>query len=275
MACELTRHLGVPLSRLSISELQREVTTRGIIAEISGMTLWRWLSEDAIKPWRYRSWIFPRDPAFSEKAARVLSLYEGFWDDRPLGPNDYVISTDEKTSIQARKRKHYSQGPAPHQAMRIEHEYERKGSWAYLAAWDERSGIASFEKLVNQVMSLEPYASAKRVFWIMDNGSSHRGERSIERLKKWPMIVPVHLPIHASWLNQIEIYFSIVQRKVLTPCDFTSLSEVRDRLLRFQERYQEVARPFAWNFTRADLDRLCSKLSCEKPEITELVSAAC
>ncbi len=220
MACELTRHLGVPLSRLSISELQREVTARGIIAEISGMTLWRWHSEDAIKPWRYRSWIFPRDPAFSEKAARVLSLYEGFWDDRPLGPNDYVISTDEKTSIQARKRKHYSQGPAPHQAMCIEHEYERKGSWAYLAAWDvkrakvfgrceKRSGIASFEKLVNQVMSLEPYASAKRVFWIMDNGSSHRGERSIERLKKWPMIVPVHLPIHASWLNQIEIYFSM------------------------------------------------------------------
>ncbi|MFZ5641523.1 MAG: IS630 family transposase [Bacillota bacterium] len=278
MACELTRNLGVPLSRLSISELHREVTSRGIIAQISGMTLWRWLSEDAIRPGRYRSWIFPRDPAFSEKAARVLSLYEGFWDGHPLGPNDYVISTDEKTSIQARKRKHCSQGPAPHQAMRIEHEYQRKGSWAYLAAWDvkrakifgrceKRSGIASFDKLVNQVMSLEPYASAKRVFWIMDNGSSHRGERSIERLKKWPMIVPVHLPIHASWLNQIEIYFSIVQRKVLTPCDFTSLSEVQDRLLRFQERYQEVARPFEWKFTRADLDRLCSKLLCKKSQL--------
>jgi hypothetical protein len=286
MACELTRNLGVPLSRLSISELQREVTSRGIIAQISGMTLWRWLSEDAIKPWRYRSWIFPRDPAFSEKAARVLSLYEGFWDDRPLGPDDYVISTDEKTSIQARKREHCSQGPAPHQAMRIEHEYQRKGSWAYLAAWDvkrakifgrceKKSGIASFEKLVNQVMSLEPYTSAKRVFWIMDNGSSHRGKGSIERLEKWPTIVPVHLPIHASWLNQIEIYFSIVQRKVLTPCDFTSLSEVPDRLLRFQERYEEVARPFEWKFTRADLNRLCSILSCEKPEVQELVRIAC
>jgi len=286
IACELTRHLGVPLSRLSISELHREVTSRGIIAQVSGMTLWRWLSEDAIKPWRYRSWIFPRDPAFSEKAARVLSLYEGFWDDLPLGTNDYVISADEKTSIQARKRKHCSQGPGSHQVMRIEHEYERKGSWAYLAAWDvrrakifgrceKRSGIASFEKLVSQVMSLEPYASAKRVFWIIDNGSSHRGKSSIERLKRWPTIVPVHLPIHASWLNQIEIYFSIVQRKVLTPCDFTGLSEVRDRLLRFQERYQEVARPFEWKFTRTDLDRLCSKLSCEKSEIKELVSAAC
>lgn len=91
-------------------------------------------------------------------------------------------------------------------------------------------------------MCQEPYASAKRVFWIMDNGSSHRGERSIKRLQaQWPTIIPVHLPIHASWLNQIEIYFSIVQRKVLTPNDFSSLSEVREQLLRFQERYQEVA----------------------------------
>ncbi|WP_109205631.1 transposase [Moorella sp. Hama-1] len=202
------------MSRLSIAELHKEVTSRGIVAQVSGMTLWRWLSEDAIRPWRYRSWIFPRDPAFSEKAARVLGLYEGFWDNQPLGPRDYVISADEKTSIQARKRKYCSQGPKPQQAMRIEHEYERKGAWAYLAAWDvkrakifgrceSKSGIAPFERLVRQVMSQEPYASAKRVFWIMDNGSSHRGERSIERLQaQWPTIIPVHLPIHASWLNQ-------------------------------------------------------------------------
>jgi hypothetical protein len=232
-------------------------------------------------PGATRSWIFPRDPAFSEKAARVLSLYEGFWDNRPLASGDYVISTDEKTGIQARKRKHCSQGPAPHQAMRVEHEYERKGAWVYLAAWDvkrakvfgrceKKSGIAPFERLVTQVMNSEPYASAKRVFWIMDNGSSHRGKSSIERLKKWPTIVPVHLPVHASWLNQIEIYFSIVQRKVLTPCEFNSLSEVQDRLLHFQERYQEVARPFEWKFTRNDLERLCSRLSCIKPEAKEL-----
>lgn len=123
-------------------------------------------------------------------------------------------------------------------------------------------------------MSLEPYASAKRVFWIMDNGSSHRGKGSIERLKKWPAIVPVHLPVHASWLNQVEINFSIVQRKVLTPCDFTSLSEVPDRLLRFQERYEEVARPFEWKFTRADLNRLCSKLLLANPEAPESAGIA-
>jgi len=125
-------------------------------------------------------------------------------------------------------------------------------------------------------MSQEPYASAKRVFWILDNGSSHRGEKSIKRLKgQWPNIIPVHLPIHASWLNQIEIYFSIVQRKVLTPVDFVSISEVEERLLGFQERYQEVAKPFDWKFTRADLKRLCEKLSLTQDADRELCLTVC
>ena len=84
MACELPAKLGIPLSRFSMAELRREVIDRGIVAQVSGATLWRWLSEDAIKPWRYRSWIFPRDSNFKEKADRVLSLYEGVWDDKPL-----------------------------------------------------------------------------------------------------------------------------------------------------------------------------------------------
>ena len=252
------------------------------------MTLWRWLNEDAIKPWCYRSWIFPRDPDFSYKATRILDLYEGFWEDKPLGNRDYIISADEKTSIQARKRKHNSLGSKPRQVMRIEHEYERKGAWAYLAAWDirrakifgrceEKNGIAPFDRLVNQVMSQEPYISAERVFWVIDNCSSHRGERSVKRLQRqWPNIILVHLPIHASWLNQIEIYFSIVTRKVLTPNDFSSHSEVKERLFGFQKRYQEVAEPFEWKFTRADLDRLCAKLSYnEQAEKRELVTSFC
>ena len=129
LACELPKKLGIPLSRLSISELKREVVDRGIVARVSGMTLWRWLAEDAIKPWRYRSWIFKRDPQFSHKAGKILDLYEGFWEGRALSSRDYVISADEKTSIQARKRKHHSLCPEPGQVMRIEHEYKRKGAW--------------------------------------------------------------------------------------------------------------------------------------------------
>jgi hypothetical protein len=157
--------------------------------------------------------------------------------------------------------------------MRVEHEYARCGAWAYLAALDvhrakvfgrcePKSGIAPFERLVDQVMQQAPYNQARRVFWIMDNGSSHRGARCVTRLqKKFPRLVPVHGPIHASWLNQIEIYFSIVQRKVLTPNDFPSLAAVAERLLAFQTHYETIAQPFEWKFTRRNLAALLHKIS--------------
>lgn len=272
LACELPADSGLPLSRYSIPDLRREVLRRGLVASIGETTLWRWLDEDAIRPWRHRSWIFPRDPQFEQKAGRILDLYEGLWEGRRLRENDCVISADEKTSIQARRRKHASCPPAPGRPMRIEHEYERKGAWAYLAAWDVRrakvfgrcehkTGIAPFERLVAKVMRREPYCSARRVFWIMDNGSSHRGTKSDARLgRRWPALIPVHTPTHASWLNQVEIYFSVVQRKVLTPNDFVSLRELRDRLLQFQESYARLAHPFQWKFTRKDLTGLLMKL---------------
>lgn len=273
LACELPARHAVPLSRWSVTELRREVVARGVVAEISGTTLWRWLSQDALRPWRHRSWIFPRDPAFAAKAGQILDLYEGRWQGSRLGPREYVICADEKTSVQARRRIHPTEPPASRQAMRVEHEYVRRGAWAYLAAWDvhraqvfgrcERTtGIAPFDRLVAQVMRQEPYRSARRVFWITDNGSSHRGDRAAARLQaRWPTLVLVHTPVHASWLNQVEIYFSVVQRKVLTPNDFASLAAVKDRLLRFEARYTRVAKPFQWTFTQRDLAALLTKLA--------------
>ncbi len=265
LACELPSRLGVPLSRFHVPDLRQELIERGVVAQISGITIWRWLSQDAIRPWAQRSWIFPRDPAFKRKAGPVLDLYAGLWEGQPLGAKQFVISADEKTSVQARLRCHPTTPPAPRQPMRVEHEYQRGGSLAYLAAWDVHraklhsrceptTGIAPFDRLVEQVMSREPYRSAERVFWVVDNGSCHRGQASIDRLQgDWPQLRLVHLPIHASWLNQVEIYFSVVQRKVLTPNDFASLAEVEARLLAFQDRYQATAMPFQWKFTRADL----------------------
>jgi hypothetical protein len=273
LACELPARHAVPLARWSLAELRREVVAQGLVAQIGGATLWRWLSQDALRPWRYRSWIFPRDPEFASKAGRILDLYERRWQGVPLGPREYVLCADEKTSIQARRRRHPSLPPAPGRPMRIEHEHARAGAWAYLAAWDvhrakvfgrceAKTGIAPFERLVAQVMSQEPYRSARRVFWIVDNGSAHRGQRAIARLQaKWPKLVLVHTPVHASWLNQIEIYFSVVQRKVLTPNDFPSLAAVKERLLCFQERYAQAAKPFQWTFTRRDLTALLAKLA--------------
>ena len=162
--------------------------------------------------------------------------------------------------------------------MRVEFEYERGGALAYLAAWDVRrakvfgrcestTGIEPFGRLVRQVMEQEPYRSAQRVFWIVDNGSSHRGAAAVKRLQAaYSNIHLVHLPVHASWLNQVEIYFSVIQRKVLTPNDFTSLQEVSDRLMQFQELYMQAAKPFEWKFTRADLQELLSKLK-QRPSL--------
>jgi hypothetical protein len=269
----LPSELGLPLSRFSMSEIRREAIRRGLVASIGETTIWRWLSEDAIRPWHHRSWIFPRDPQFAYKAGRVLDLYEGVWERQPLGQNDFVICADEKTSIQARRRKHRSLSPQPGRPMRVEHEYVRKGAWAYLAAWDvhrarvfgrceRKTGIAPFGRLVRQVMSREPYRSASRVFWVVDNGTSHRGDRCQRRLaRQWPNLIVVHTPIHASWLNQVEIYFSIIQRKVLTPNDFNSLTALEARLLAFQDHYQSAAKPFRWRFTRRDLAALLDKLA--------------
>ena len=265
LACELPANSGIPLSRWSTPEIAREVRNRGIAATISDKTVWRWLHEDAIRPWQHRAWIFPRDPEFAAKAGRILDLYGRIWNETPLKDDEFVISADEKTSIQARKRCHKTLPPLPGSPMKVEHEYKRCGAWAYLAAMDvhrakffgrceEKTGIAPFDRLVDQVMSQAPYKKARRVFWVVDNGSSHRGQASIKRLQnKYKNLILVHGPIHASWLNQIEIYFSILQRKALTPNDFSSLSDVQDRLLGFQNHYESIASPFEWKFTRNDL----------------------
>ncbi|MGZ8431829.1 MAG: IS630 family transposase [Candidatus Deferrimicrobiaceae bacterium] len=272
MACELPANLGVPLSRMSTSDVAAEARRTGLVARISDSTVWRWLSEDAIKPWQHRCWIFPRDPFFAAKASRILDLYERVCDGKPLKDDEFVLSTDEKTSIQARARRYPCLPPEPGQAMRVEHEYRRRGAWAYLAALDvfraklsgrleKKTGIVPFHRLVDQVMTQFPYNEARRVFWIMDNGSSHRGAACVKRLgEKYPRIVPVHGPVHASWLNQIEIYFSILQRKVLTPNDFLSLGAISERLFAFERHYETIAKPFEWKFTRHDLSRLLGRM---------------
>jgi hypothetical protein len=274
LACELPADSMVPLARWSSPELAAEVVARGICEQISGVTVWRWLSEDAIKPWQYRSWIFPRDPAFTAKAGRILDLYAGRWEGERLHPGDFVVCADEKPSIQARRRKHQTlpAASAVKRGQRVEHEYERKGALCYLAAWDARraklfdrcapkDGIVPFDALVEQFMSQPPYNKAQRVFVIVDNGSAHRGQRSIDRLQgAWPNLRLIHTPVHASWLNQAEIYFSVVQRKALTPNDFADLHTLEQRLLAFGRRYEQIATPFEWKFTRADLDRLTNRL---------------
>lgn len=275
LACELPAESGVPLSRWSTADLAAQAVERGIVAAVSASTVRRWLDADAIKPWQHRSWIFPRDRDFATKAARVLDLYERTWQGRPLGPEEYVISADEKSQLQALRRRHPGLPPGPGRTRRIEFEYRRGGTLAYFAAYDvhharvigriaAKTGIEPFTQLVEQVMAHEPYASAKRVFWVVDNGSSHNGQASVDRMRQtWPTAELIHLPVHASWLNQVEIYFSVLQRKAIATGDFADLDQLADRILGFQDRYNATATPFDWTYTRADLNRLLARLNSD------------
>ncbi len=264
MACEMIAETEEPLSRQSLADLVRRAQTT-LSKKISRSTVWRMLHESAIKPWQHEHWLFPKDPQFAKKAGPILDLYAGMWEGESLGRTNYVLSMDEKTSIQARGRRHEETPPQPKQTRRIEAEYKRNGALQYLAAWDvhrgivvgrceKKTGIKPFGLLVDQVLEQDPYKNATQLFFIVDNGSSHRGQASVERMRRRDRrIVLVHTPIHASWLNQVEIYFSIIQRKVLTPNDFAKLEAIRVRLALYEELSNRTPKPFAWKFTRQDM----------------------
>lgn len=275
IACELVAQTEQPLSRQSLTDLTARAH-EALGRSISRSTVWRILDADAIKPWQYEHWIFPRDPQFAAKAGLIVDLYAGLWQGERLDPEDRIISADEKTSIQARIRRHATLGPAPGRRRRVEPKYDRGGALQYLAAWDVQqglvmgrceptTGIAPFGRLVEQVMERPEYRQAARVFWVVDNGSSHRGEAAKRRLlRAYPNAILVHTPVHASWLNQVEIYFSLIQRKVLTPNDFADLAAVERRLRLYEELTNRAPRPFEWRFDRAKLREFLTRLAAHE-----------
>jgi transposase len=278
LACQLPAATGVPLAHWTGPELAAEITKAGLASPISPSSVLRILAEHPIKPWQYQSWIYPRDPDFAAKATVILDLYQRYYQGKRLRPGDQVISVDAKPSIQARARCHPTSPPAPGRPARVEHEYERHGALALLAALDVHTGkvfastsattgIAPFMALMGQVMSAEPYKSASRVFVIVDNGSDHRGKKAARRLRgAYPNAIMIHTPVHASWLNQVEIVFSIIQKKVISPNDFASTAQLAATLLAFIDRYNQTARPFNWKYTAADLARLLDQINAhEKP----------
>ena len=266
IVCETLEAHQLPLSRLSITDLQRIVVKEAGLATLSHASLGRILKQNVLKPWQYRYWLFPRDPDFVTKACVVLDLYAGFWQGQRLGLDEYVLSADEKT-IQILARCHPSLLASPGHHQRVEFEYERLGTVAYHAAWDvfrarifglvvPTTCIVTFNQLIDQVMSQAPYQNSSRTFWIVDGGRAHHPNTFPARLQGlYSNAVAVPLPVHASWLNQIEIYFSIVQRKVLTPMEVTDQEMLTTRLLNFQDYYQETAKPFSWKFTADDLKK--------------------
>jgi transposase len=274
LACQMPAATGVPLSRWTGPELAAELTAQGLASgPVSASSLLRILAENPVKPWRYQSWIFPRDPDFAAKATVILDLYQGFYQGEPLGPGDRILSIDAKPSIQARGRIHQPLPAAPGRAARVEHEYVRHGALALLAGLDvhtgkvfastpQTTGIAPFTDLVGHVMTRPEYKDAPRVFIIVDNGSDHRGRKAAARLRRaHPNAVMIHTPVHASWLNQIEVFFSVIQKKVISPNDFPSLEQLSETLLAFTSRYNQTAKPFNWKYTADDLKDLLRRIS--------------
>ncbi len=276
LACQLPAATGVPLSRWTGPELLAEITRAGLGRQLSVSSVLRILAEHPVKPWQYQSWISPRAPDFAARAAVILNLYQGFYQGRRLRPGDRILSVDAKPSIQARGRCHPTAPATRGKPVRAGHEYVRHGALALLAALDVHTGkvfaatppatgIVPFMDLMSQVMSLPEYKDAPRVFVIAGNGSDHRGQAAGRRLHDaWPNAIMICTPVHASWLNQAEIFFSITQKKVLTPSDFAGLDELASTLLAFVDRYNQTARPFNWKFTAADLIRLLDRISAHE-----------
>ena len=274
LACQLPAETGVPLSRWTGPELAAELLAQGLVSvPVSASSVLRILAENPVKPWQYQSWISPRDPAFEAKASVILDLYQGLYQGEPLGPEDRILSVDAKPSIQARGRIRATLPAAPGRPARVEHEYERHGALALLACLDVQAGtvfastprttgIIPFMDLAGEVMARPEYKNAPRVFVIVDNGSDHRGKKAAARLRSaHPNAIMIHTPVHASWLNQVEIFFSIIQKKVISPNNFPSLEKLSQTLLAFVERYNRTAGPFGWKYTADDLRALIRRIS--------------
>ncbi len=285
LACQLPAVTGVPLARWTGPELLAEITPE-LAGPVSLTSLRRILADHPIKPWQYRSWIYPRDPDFEAKATVILDLYQGSYDGKPLQPGDRILSFDAKPSIQARGRIHQTLPAAAGKPVRVEHEYVRHGALALLAGLDihtgkvfastpQTTGIAPFMDLAGPVMTRPEYKNAPRVFIIVDNGSDHRGQAAIDRLRTaHPNAIMIHTPVHASWLNQIEIFFSVIQKKVVSPNDFASLDDLSRTLLSFVDRYNQTARPFNWKYTARDLRELMTRISEHEQRHQQAVTLA-
>lgn len=263
LACALPAEQGLPLSRWSAQELADEAVARGITDTVSGSTVRLWLNADAIKPWRHRSWIFPRDPDFAAKAERVLDLYDRRWEGRRLRPDEYVISADEKSQLQALRRRHDDLPPAPERTRRVEFEYtrglprrvgrpprhgDRPLRPDHRDRPVQRAGRTGHDPGALRLGTARVLGGRQRLLprraGLGRSDASGLANRCARALSG-PRIL---------WLNQIEIYFSIVQRKVIKPANFADLPTLEQRLLAFENRYNATASPFNWRYTKADLN---------------------
>jgi transposase len=254
MACERPDRLGRSLSQWDCRELADQLARDGVVDSISPDTVRRILENHQLKPWRHHLWLspkVPRDAAFAARVQEVCELYT-----RELTPHEVVLCVDEKTNLQPRPRKAPTKAAAPGRPVLVEHEYGRCGALNLFAAFDTRTGkvygmtaerkrqeefIAFLEQLDREIA---PAVTVIHV--VLDNVSVHKGKKVQAWLAKHPRFVFHHPPVHCSWMNQVEQWFSILQRKRLAVVDFASKAELAERLHQFIAQWNEQAHPFNW-----------------------------
>lgn len=273
LACSRPRQKGLPLARWSAGEIARCLVALGIVARISANTIGRWLAQEKLRPWRFHNWQHILDPkAFLERARPILRLYERA--QALLRKGVWVVCTDEKTSIQARKREQPTVPAGPGHPVHITPRYERKGAlqlFAGLSVADgqvygmcrNRKRFVDYQAFLLEVLLPEAVRrGVHTVALILDNGPTH-APKSLgpwlaqqAQSRGWPFQVQVYwLPRNASWLDQIEIWFSILQRKLLKPNDFESLRALVHDIGSFVRYYNRTAKPIHWTYTVEKLEQ--------------------
>ena len=265
LACSKPGDHGKPWKRWSGATLAETAVEKGIVPSISVRTVQRWLSRDKIKPWNYRSWQKPTDPQFVEKAAPVLDLYEKAQE--LTQKNEAVACVDEKTSVQARKPLTETEPAAPGNPVHVCDRYERKGAFQLFCALMVATGVTfarcferkCFSDFQNFLMSLFTGALCKGLkvlHLVMDNGSTHAPKQIGNWIASLNLSFEVRiywLPVHASWLDQVEIIFSKVQRYVLTPCDFDDIIHLEWEIFTYFHYLNQKPKPIKWTFTKTKM----------------------
>lgn len=272
VACERPDRYGRSLAKWDCQELARQLVADGLVESISSDTVGRILNNHRLKPWRHHLWLspkVPRDAAFAAQVKEICDLYT-----RPLAAHEAVLCVDEKTSLQPRPRKSPTQPALPDLPVRVEHEYGRCGALNLFAAFDTRTGkvygmTAERKRQVEFIAFLEMLdrempAEITVIHVVLDNLRMHKGKQVQAWLARHPRFVFHHPPVHCSWMNQVEQWFSILQRKRLVIADFASKAELAERLQAFIREWNEVAHPFKW--TTKSVAKIMAKCEPRLPE---------
>ena len=268
MACEMPDLRGRSLSQWDCTELARQLVAEGVVSSISAQSVGRILASHRLKPWRHHLWLSPKVPRDAAFAAAVLNLSDLY--SRPLAPHEMVLCVDEKTSLQPRTRKARTLPPESGKPMRVESEYERKGALNLFAAFDTRSGkvyhsTAERKRQVDFIvlldkLELEINPSITAIHIVLDNLRMHKGKLVQDWLARHPRFQFHHPPVHCSWMNQVEQWFSILQRKRFGIANFADKQDLAERLDAFVREWNANAHAFRWS--RKSFDKVLA--TCEK-----------